>query len=214
MTIRVLLADDHRMFREALKTPLAAEADIDVVGEAGTGADTLAALGTVAPDVLVLDIGLPDISGIEVARMVAKLHPTVRVVALSGYADRLYVEEMLKAGARGYVVKSAGADDLIAAIRAVARGGTFLSSEATQAMRRHRHDDPGQAVPPPSALGKREREVLCLLAEGKRSAEIAASLGIAVATAEAHRRNIKQKLGLHSTVDLTRYAIREGLVSP
>lgn len=214
MTIRVMLADDHRMVREALRLPLCAEPDIDVVAEANSGEETLAVLGRLCPDILVLDIGLPDINGIEVAKRALKRHPSLRIVALSGYADLRYIEEMLKAGAQGYVVKSAGADELIAAIRAVAGGRSFLSHEASQAMvRRIHHDDKGQSVSPPSVLGRRELQVLGLLAEGKRSAEIAASLGITVGTAEVHRRNIKQKLGLHTTAELTRYAIREGLIA-
>ncbi|HIJ61878.1 MAG TPA: response regulator transcription factor [Rhodospirillaceae bacterium] len=213
MTIRVVLVDDHRMFREALRTPLDAEADIDIVGEAATGAAALSALEQLNPDVMVVDIGLPDMSGIELTRTITRLRPGVHVVALSGHADRLYIEEMLKAGAYGYVVKSAGADELIAAIRAVVDGRKFLSSEVTGLMIRHFHEDGPAESPPSTVLGRREIEVLRLLAEGKRSGEIAASLGITVGTTEVHRRNIKQKLGIHSTAELTRYAIREGLIT-
>lgn len=212
MTIRVMLADDHRMFREALRVPLEAEPDVEIVAEASSGADTLAFLARACPDVLVLDIGLPDLNGIEVARTAVRQHPSLRIVALSGFADRIYIEEMLKAGAHGYVVKSAGADELVSAIRAVAGGRSFLSPEATQVMLRRIQPDQGAVAPPPSVLGKREREVLSLLAGGKRSAEIAASLGITVGTVEVHRRNIKQKLGINCTADLTRYAIHEGLI--
>lgn len=213
MTIRVMLADDHRMFREALRVPLEAEADMEIVAEASSGTDTLASLELSCPDVLILDIALPDINGIEVARTAIKRHPSLRIVALSGFADRIYIEEMLKAGAHGYVVKSAGAGELVSAIRAVAGGRSFLSPEATQVMLRHIRPDDGDIAPPPSVLGKREREVLSLLASGMRSAEIAASLGITVGTVEVHRRNIKRKLGLNCTADLTRYAIHEGLIS-
>jgi hypothetical protein len=119
----------------------------------------------------VLDIGLPDLNGIEVARAAIKRHPSLRIVALSGFADRIYIEEMLKAGAHGYVVKSAGADELVSAIRAVAGGSSFLSPEATQVMLRHIQPGQASAAPPHSILGKREREVLSLLAGGKRSAD-------------------------------------------
>lgn len=213
MTIRVIVADDHRMFREALRGPLGAEADIDIIGEAGTGVDALAALDQAYPDILVLDIGLGDINGIEVARTAIRRHPALRIVALSGFAERIYVEEMLKAGASGYVVKSAGTDELISAIRAVAAGHRFLSPELTQVMISHIQADGTATAPPPSVLGKREREVLGLIAQGKRSAEIAAHLGIAVATAEVHRRNIKQKLGINTIADLTRYAIHQGMIT-
>ncbi|HXP97904.1 MAG TPA: response regulator transcription factor [Telmatospirillum sp.] len=214
MTIRLILADDHRMFREALLGPLAAEPDIEVIGLTSTGAETLSALELETPDVLVLDIRMPDVNGIDVARHVVKRHPSVHIVALSGYADRLYVEEMLKAGACGYVVKSAGADELIAAIRAAATGARFLSSEAATVMDRHFSAGGTSTVPPLSVLTKREQEVLRLVVDGLSSAEIAVGIGIALSTAEVHRRNIKQKLGLNSTAELTRYAIREGLVAP
>lgn len=213
MTIRILLCDDHRMFREAMRIPLAAEADIEVVGEACNGAETLSLLGSLAPDILVLDIALPDMTGMEVARQVRERHSAVKIVALSGYADKLFVTEMLKAGAQGYVVKSAGAEELVGAIRAVAAGHNFLSPEVTRTMV-HQFQAAGEPCPPPvSVLGKRELAVLCLLVVGKRSAAIAEELEISAATVEVHRRNIKKKLGLYTVAELTRYAIREGLLA-
>jgi len=211
MNIRVMLADDHRMFREALCIPLAAEPDMEVVAEASTGAEALAGVAEHRPDVILLDIALPDIKGIEVARRIVKRFPEVRIVALSGYSDRLFVEEMLKAGAQAYVLKSSGADELISAIRAVMGGHNFLSPELTSVMMGRAQRDKNAPLPPITSLGKREREVLCLLADGRRSAEIATELGIATATVDVHRRNIKRKLNLFSTAELTRYAIREGL---
>lgn len=213
MKIRVLLADDHRMFREALRFPLAAEPDIEVLAETSTGAETLEAVVRHRPDVLLLDIALPDIKGIEVARRVLRRNPEIRIVAVSGYSDRLFVEEMLKAGARGYVLKSSGAHELISAIRAVVAGHSFLSPELTSIMVRHVQPTGETPAPPISVLGRREQEVLCLLADGRRSAEIAEQLGIATATVDVHRRNIKQKLRLRTTAELTRYAVREGLRS-
>lgn len=211
--IRVMLADDHRMFREALRIPLAAEPDIEVVAEASTGAETLDAVTRHLPDVLVLDIALPDIKGIEVARVLGRGGEGVKIVALSAYSDRLFVEEMFKAGAQAYVLKSSGADELVSAIRAVNHGHRFLSPELTSLMVRHVQPKGETPVPPISVLGRREQEVLCLLADGRRSAEIAAQLGIATATVDVHRRNIKQKLRLRTTAELTRYAVREGLRS-
>lgn len=210
MTIRIVLADDHRMFREALRTTLAADSGIEIVAEAGNAAETLACLPVHQPDVLVLDIALPDRSGIEVARAALSIQPGLRIVALSGYADRMFVEEMLQAGAGAYVVKSAGADELVLAIRAAMKGQIFLSPEITGGMLAR--SSPDAAVPPPlSVLGPRERAVLRLLAQGLRSAEIAADLGIAATTVDVHRRNIKRKLGIGSIAELTRYAVREGL---
>lgn len=209
--IRLVLADDHRMFREALRLPLQAEADIVVAGEAATGAAALAAVAELRPDVLVLDIALPDINGIELAREVLCLHPEVRIVALSGYSDRLFVDEMLRAGARAYVLKSSGAAELLGAIRAVMAGHSFLSPELTTRVIGQAGGRENAKTPPPSVLGPREKAVLRLLAAGRRSAEIAAELEITPATVEVHRRNIRKKLGLQSTAELTRYAVREGL---
>lgn len=213
MSIRLILADDHRMLREALRAPISAEPDMEIIAEASTGAEIFSALQRAQPDVLVLDITLPDTNGIEVARKVGKLYPRVRIIALSGHADKIYVEEMLKAGAQGYVTKSAEVEELIAAIRAVTAGHSFLCAEVTRLMVPRFNPDLPSVTPPPTVLGRREREVLCLLAEGKRTVEIAASLGIAAATVEVHRRNIKRKLELHTTAELTRYAIREGISS-
>jgi DNA-binding NarL/FixJ family response regulator len=214
MTIRVVLADDHKMFRETLRMRLAAEDDIEVVGETGTGAETLAAVERLLPDALVLDIALPGMSGMDVAREVCKRHQSaVKIVALSGYADRAFVEEMLKAGALAYVIKSSGAEELVAAIRATMAGHSFLSPELTRLMLPIMSAGQSATAPPNTVLGKREKQVLCLLAQGRRSAEIAAALGISTLTVAVHRRNIKQKLGLNTTAELTRYAIREGLSS-
>ena len=209
MKIRLMLADDHRMFREALRAPLCAEADLEIVAEAGSGQETLDGVERTLPDVLLLDIALPDMNGIEVARRVFARHPGVRIVALSGYAERMYVSEMMKAGARAYVVKSAGADELVRAIHSVVAGNIFLSPEVTAAIVSHAalvFENPCATI-----LGAREREVLHLLATGMQSAEIADRLGISTETVKTHRRNIKQKLGISSTAELTRYAIREGI---
>lgn len=214
MAIRVMLADDHRILREALRVCLDVETDIDVIGETGTGPETLAAIELTPPDVLVLDIGLPGINGIEVAQQVTRRHPEIRIVALSGFAEKIYVEEMLKAGVLCYVVKSAGADELFAAIRAAADRRSFFSAAVTRVLARHfASDQTDRVTPPPSVLTKREREILGQLAAGRRSAETAGKLGITLATVETHRRNIMQKLDIHSTADLTRYAVHQGLIS-
>lgn len=206
--ITIVLADDHKMFREALKLSLSAVADVLLVGEAGSGAETLAVVAATRPDVLILDIALPDMNGIEVAKELKQSFPALGIVALSGYADRMFVEEMLKVGATAYVVKSAGADELVAAIRAVAVGERYMSSDAQNSVTQGLVQND---TPPRSVLSPREQQVLRLLARGMRSTQIAQELGIAATTVEVHRRNIKEKLGLHSVVELTRYAIREGL---
>jgi two-component system NarL family response regulator len=211
MTVRVALIDDHRMWREVLRMALTAVADISVVAEAGTGAEALALAGTTEIDIMLLDIALPDMSGIEVARQLARSCPEIAVLALSGYDDRVFIDEMLKAGALGYVVKSAGADELVAAIRSIAAGHLFLSSEVSSKLFRHQPGAVNGMTPPVTVLGRREQEVLRLIAAGKRSAEIAELLGITTGTVSVHRGNLKKKLGLGSTAELTRYAIREGL---
>lgn len=209
MSVRIMLVDDHRMFREALRGQLAAEPGFEIVAEAGSGEEALQVAAEAAPDVVILDIGLPGISGIDVARQLVRAYPDVGIVALSGYADRVFVEEMMKAGSRGYVVKSAGADELVAAVRAVAAGRRFLCSEITGAVL----DDMRGVVPAPDgALSPRELDVLRRLAGGMRAAEIAADCGIATGTVEVHLRNIRRKLGLRTVADLTRYAVRAGMV--
>jgi two-component system NarL family response regulator len=207
MTIRTVLVDDHHLLREALREKLEKEADIEIVGEAGCGSDALKVVDELAPDVVVLDIALPDTSGVEIARSIVETHRYVKVVALSMYSDKRFVIEMLKSGASGYVTKTAGMSELLSAIRAVALGRRYLCPEVAEALIDNiqvKSDDAPR-------LGKRERAVLRLLADGMRSADIAAQLHISTSTVEVHRRNIMRKLGLHTVAELTKYAIREGL---
>lgn len=211
MTLRIVLADDHRMFREALRGLLAAEGDIEIVAEAGSGAEALAAVDAQRPDILILDIALPDANGIEVARRIRRQYEGIGIVALSGYADRIFIKEMLDAGATSYVLKSAGSDELLTAIRATAKGKRFLGADVAGIVLGKGGN--AEATPPATVLSPREREVLRLLANGMRANGIAERLEISVATVEVHRRNIKQKLGVKTTADLTRYAIREGLTA-
>ncbi len=211
--LRLVLADDHRMLREALAELLAREPDFEVAGEAASGREALEQVGRLRPDLLVLDVGLPDMSGIEVARRLR--HSATKVLVLSAHADKRFVQEALKAGAAGYVSKGAARTELASALRAVASGESYLSPEVAAPLARGLLREPERGEPPPSSvLAPREREVLVLLAEGARSAQIAARLHIKVGTVEAHRRNIARKLGLHTVADLTKYALREGLTSP
>jgi two-component system NarL family response regulator len=207
MTIAVAIVEDQRMMRELLAAALAREPGIRVVGEASTGSQALSLVKAERPDIVLLDIGLPDIDGVAVARAIARSRQRTQLIALSVHSEPHIVEDMLKAGARGYVIKSDSPADVVRAIHAVAAGERFLSPEIEAARR--------QATvlqePPIDVLGRREQEVLARLAEGKRSAEIATVLGISLATVEVHRRNIMSKLGLRSVVQLTRYAIRKGL---
>lgn len=213
MSTRIMMVDDHRILREALRGSLGAEPDLRVVAEASSGKEALERLETDRPDLLLLDIALPDMTGMDVARQALARFPDLRIVALSGYAEKMFVDEMFKAGARAYVVKSAGTHELIMAIRAVLAGHVFLSPEITAAMIGQLTEAQTPVEPPLSVLGQREQEVLALVVRGLRSAEIAQTLGIQPGTVDVHRANIKKKLRLTSIAELTRYAIRHGLPS-
>lgn len=211
---RVLLVDDHRILREGLRALLAAESDLDVVGEAQDGQESLARVEALAPDVVVMDVGMPGMNGVEATRRIRAAHPHVRVVALSTHSDRRYVLGMLEAGAGAYVLKASAGEDLVRAIRAVRVGQGYLSPEIASLLvdsyvgRRFPTDASAWTL-----LAPREREVLQLVAEGLTSKEVARKLHIAVRTVETHRKHIMDKLDLHTVADLTRYAIREGLAS-
>ena len=208
MVIKVLLVDDHRLVREALRDALGRERDIEVVGEIGDAIAASDAVRSLAPDVVVLDIGLPERSGIEVAGMLKQTGVHAKIVALSFHTDRRFVTAMFRAGASAYVTKSSPGPELVRAIRAVTAGQTYVCSQvAASQMSANAHDRDDE---PP--LTRREHQVLRLVAGGARSPAIADELGIRVGTVEVHRRNIMRKLGVASVADLTRYAIRSGLV--
>jgi two-component system NarL family response regulator len=207
MTIRIAIAEDQRMVREMLVALLRRVPDFSLEGEAANGEEAIALAAARPLDVLVLDVGLPDISGVEVTRRAKSAAPDLRVLALSVDDSRFVVQQMLRAGGDGYVLKSAALAELVQAIRAVASGKVYLSPDiARKALA-------GFAADESLMLGSRERQVLALLAEGKRSSDIASALHISVATVEAHRRNIMRKLDLHTVAELTKYAIRQGLTS-
>jgi two-component system NarL family response regulator len=211
MTIRVLLVEDHRMVREALREVLTRVDDMEVVGEAGDAHDGLAQAATTTPDVIVLDIRLPDLNGIEVAARLRDAGNPAKIVALSAFSDKRFVTEMLRSGASAYVTKSAAGTELVRAIRAVAAGQGYFSPEIAGTLVAEVRDRNGPDAAQP--LARREREVLRLIAEGIRSPEIATRLQITVATVEVHRRNIMRKLRLRTVAELTKHAIREGIVS-
>ena len=206
--IRLMLVDDHVIVRESLRAVLEREPDIEVVGEAGDGEAALAGVRECAPDLLITDITMPGLDGIELARRIAKEHPEVRVLALSTHLDRRFVVQMLEAGALGYVNKAAGRSELLLGIRAVAAGNRYLCQECAAMLVKTPAENGGQA-----RLGRREIEVLKKIALGETSTAIAESMYIAPGTVEVHRRNIMRKLGLHKIAELTQYAIREGLIS-
>jgi len=209
--VRIVLADDHPLIREAIGHLVSNTPEFELVGEAANGKECLARVQELRPDILVLDIAMPEMNGEQVTRELRRRCPGVKIIALSGYTDRQFVRAMTKAGAKAYVVKSASGRDLIHALRAVASGKNYLSPEVTGAVMTLWED--GAPNPGSLPLGRREKEVLKLIAEGHRSPTIATQMGITVATVEAHRRNILRKLQLHSAADLTRYALRHGMIT-
>jgi two-component system NarL family response regulator len=209
--INVVLVDDHRLVREALRDALLREDDVCIVGETGLGQTALDWVREQRPDVIVLDIGLPDLNGIEVAARIRESGAATRIVALSAYSDKRFVSEMLRAGASAFVSKAAAGTELVIAIRAVAAGGSYLSPDVAGVLVA---EIQGGAEPAQARLGRREREVLRLVAQGMRSPAIATALHLSIATVDVHRRNIMRKLDMHTVADLTRYAVREGIVSP
>lgn len=209
MRIRILLADDHAVVRQGFRMILSAHSDLEIVGEAGNGREAVDLAATLRPDVVVMDVTMPDLNGIEATRRVTADNPHVRVVALSMHKDSVYVREILRAGARGYLLKDSVADDLVAAVRAVAGGEGYLSPAVSNAVL----DDYRKHVTNPiDLLSSREREVLQMLAEGKTNKEIAATLNLSVYTVDAHRGRIMEKLNVHSINELVRFAVRNGLV--
>lgn len=208
--IRVLLAEDHKVVREGLRALLQREPDIEVVAEAEDGAQVEQLTLDLAPEVAVVDIGLPKLSGIEATRRLRERHPTVRVLVLSMYDDAQTVEQALRAGARGYVLKGVGVADLCQAIRAVHRGELYLSAQLAEY---DLHGEPPSLeAPARESLSAREREILQLVAEGFTARQIASQLKLSPKTVENHRANIMDKLSIHTIAGLVRYAMRLGMV--
>lgn len=212
MTIRVVLVDDHELMRQGLRSILDREEQVEVIGEAASGREAVELARRLSPDVVVMDVAMKDMNGIEATRQVRAECPGVRVLALSSHSDSRYVSSILQAGACGYVLKANAYDDLRRALEAARQGKSYLCADVTQAVVGASVD--GTRLPTESAAGSlspREREVLQLLAEGLTSPQIGKRLFVATTTVETHRRNIMRKLGIHSVADLTKYAIREGL---
>ena len=212
--IRVLLGDDHAMLRQGLRKILEDCHDWRVVAEAGNGRDAVREAMALKPDVAVLDIGMPLLNGLEATRQIARQAPSVRVLILSMHSDQAYVTQAVQAGAKGYILKESAAAELIEAISALASGKSFFSPAVAQVV----FDDYTRRLiekgitDPYDSLSEREREVLQLVAEGRSSKEIAELLSISAATVETHRAHLLQKLGLHNTVEVVRYAARRGIV--
>ena len=214
MSIRILLADDHKITRQGLRSLLDKEFDMEVVAEAEQGRTAVRLVRELSPQVVIMDVTMPDLNGVEAARQIVSEFPDVKIIALSMHSDSLFVTEMLRSGASGYLLKDCAFEELARAIRTVVAGRTYLSPSISGVVvddylhRLSKADLPGSEV-----LTDREREVLQLLAEGKSTKQIALKLHISVKTVETHRRQIMNKLDIHTVAELTKYAIRKGLTS-
>ena len=213
MAIRILLADDHKIVRQGLRTLLEQEPDMEVVAEAEDGRIAVRLARELAPQVVIMDVGMPDLNGIEATRQVLADTPGLKVIALSMHSDRRFVVNMLKAGASGYLLKDSAFEELAAAIRVVMLNKTYLSPGVSDIVIKDYIQGPREDSSVFSVLTPREREVLQLMAEGKSTKQIADRLHVSVKTIETHRQQIMTKLGIHSVAELTKYAVREGLSS-
>lgn len=213
--VRILLADDHALVRRGVRLILDNEPDLTVVAEAGDGAEAIATARAEEPDLVILDIAMPRLTGLQAARELSRLRPDLRILILTMYDNEQYFFEALKAGASGYVLKSVADRDLVEACRAAMRGEPFLYPGAVTSLIRNYLDRvrDGDGIPA-RAITDREEEILKLVAEGHSSKKIADMLFISVKTVERHRANLLQKLGLRDRLELTRYAIRAGLIEP
>jgi DNA-binding NarL/FixJ family response regulator len=214
MSIRILLADDHKITREGLRALLDEQEDMDVVAEAEEGRTAVRLVRELLPDVVIMDVTMPDLNGMEAARQIVGRFPDVKIIALSMHSDSLFVTEMLRSGASGYLLKDCAFEELACAIRAVVAGKAYLSPSISgivvdDYVRRLSKAD----FPSSELLTDREREVLQLIAEGESTKQIALKLHISVKTVETHRRQIMNKLDIHTVAELTKYAIRKGLTS-
>lgn len=214
--ISLLLVDDHAVVRSGLRMLLENEQDLVILGEANTGEQALKMTVALDPHVVIMDISLPDISGIEVTRLIRQAHPGTAVVALTIHEDQQYFFEMLQAGASAYVPKRAAPDDLINAIRAVSRGDVYIYPTLTKLLVKDfiSRATEGTEKETMNGLTPREQEVLALLAEGRSNDDIAEALTISNHTVARHRENLMGKLGLHNRSELVKYAIRKGLIKP
>lgn len=212
--ITIVLADDHLIVRQGLRALLQAETDFEVIGETGDGLKAVELVKKSSPDVAVLDLMMPGLNGIDVARQLSKLVPRTKLIILSMYDDEGFVLEALSNGVSGYVLKDTGSADLINAVREVMRGHRYLSASLSdRAIDNYEHMSKSGVKDLYETLTTREREVLHLSSEGLTNNRIALRLGISVRTAETHRAHVMNKLGIHTQADLTRYAIRRGIIS-
>lgn len=217
MTIRLLLVDDHIVVRTGIRMLLEGEPNVEIVGEAGTAREALQAVSELHPDVILMDIGLPDLSGIDATREIKHLYPEISIVALTIHEDEEYFFKMLEAGASGYVPKKAAPAELLTAIREAAKGEVYLYPSMAKMLVKDflTHDTQvKETASPLDGITPREQEVLVYLAEGAGNDDIAEALNISPKTVARHRENIMSKLNLHTRTELVKYAIRKGIIQP
>lgn len=212
MATTILLADDHKIMREGLRALIEKDSHFEIVGQTEDGRTTVKLAQELTPDIIIMDIGMPDLNGIEATRRIKAILPKTRVIGLSMYYDKRFVAEMMEAGASGYLRKDCALDELVTAIQVVTKNETYVSPRIPGlAVRRHGNHLPKITKAGIARLTDRQREVLQSLSEGNGTKQIASALRISIKTVETHVLNIKEKLDIHSTAELTRYAIREGL---
>jgi len=206
--IKILLADDHTIVRQGLKLILSAHPDLEVAGEAANGREAVEMAQKLKPDIVLMDVAMPELNGIEATRRMVEANSRLKVLVLSMHKEAVYVREILKAGARGYILKDAIDTELLNAVRSVAKGDGYISPAVSGALLNDYRKD---VTDPVDLLSGREREVLQLIAEGKTNKEIATRLNLSVYTIDSHRGKIMEKLNLHSTGELVRFALKHGL---
>lgn len=207
-TIKILLADDHTIVRQGLQLILSAHSDLQVIGEAANGREAVELAGKLRPDVVLMDVAMPELNGIEATRRMVQANARIKILVLSMHKEAVYVREILRAGARGYILKDAIDKELLSAVRSVAKGDGYISPAVSGALLNDYRKD---VTDPVDLLSGREREVLQLIAEGKTNKEIATRLNLSVYTIDSHRGKIMEKLNLHSTGELVRFALKHGL---
>lgn len=214
MKIKIVLADDHQLLREGIRSILSKEADFEVLGEAEDGRQALELVEKLLPNVVIMDISMPNLNGIEATRKIKIDYPDMKIIALSMHQDKRFIANMLEAGASGFLLKDCATEELIGAIRTVIRNKTYLSPLISDiVVGDYVKKLKTEAESPVEKLSEREREVLQLLAEGKSTKEIADVLFVSIKTIETHRQQIMNKLDIHNIAELTKFAIREGLTS-
>jgi len=212
--MKIVLADDHSLFREGLKSLIQEHPDLEIVGETGNGRDAVKLCRELWPDIVIMDVAMPELNGIEATRQIVNECPGIKIIAVSMHSSRRFVVDMLQAGASGYLLKDCAFQELSMAISAVQSSQVYLSPSIASVVVEKIAGSADTEITVTSRLTPREREVLQLLAEGKSSLETANRLHLSVKTVQTHRRNIMEKLNLHNLANLTKYAIREGLISP